>query len=130
MTAHAIAEAVRLGLSATPKALPAYLLYDAQGSALFERITEQYEKLRKRNKDNFQTRMASLGIGKAAMYTTYDADHTGALFEADIAAVPLDEDGEPAVDVEKPAAKKRAAPHCNSCGQLGHTRATCEYSLE
>ena len=40
MTAHAIAEAVRLGLSATPKALPAYLLYDAQGSALFERITE------------------------------------------------------------------------------------------
>ena len=35
-----IAEAVRAGLSTTPKALPAYLLYDAEGSALFERITE------------------------------------------------------------------------------------------
>ena len=35
-----IGEVVRRGLTATPKALPAYLLYDAEGSALFERITE------------------------------------------------------------------------------------------
>ncbi len=39
-SASEIAADVRAGLSSTPKALPAYLLYDAQGSALFERITE------------------------------------------------------------------------------------------
>lgn len=37
---HQIAEVVRRGLTSMPKALPAYLLYDAEGSALFERITE------------------------------------------------------------------------------------------
>lgn len=34
-----VAEAVRDGLSATPKWLPAWLFYDAEGSRLFERIT-------------------------------------------------------------------------------------------
>jgi dimethylhistidine N-methyltransferase len=34
-----IAEEVRLGLGRTPKALPPKLLYDAEGSALFEQIT-------------------------------------------------------------------------------------------
>ncbi len=36
----ALAEAVRTGLSVTPKWLPAWLFYDAEGSRLFERITE------------------------------------------------------------------------------------------
>jgi L-histidine Nalpha-methyltransferase len=35
-----IAEAVRVGLTTTPKWLPAWLFYDAAGSQLFERITE------------------------------------------------------------------------------------------
>ena len=34
-----LAEAVRRGLSATPRTLPAALLYDDLGSALFEAIT-------------------------------------------------------------------------------------------
>lgn len=36
----AVADAVREGLSCTPKWLPAWLFYDAEGSRLFERITE------------------------------------------------------------------------------------------
>ncbi len=36
----AIAQAVRTGLTAAPKWLPAWLFYDAEGSRLFERITE------------------------------------------------------------------------------------------
>ena len=36
---NAVAAAVREGLSATPKWLPAWLFYDAEGSRLFERIT-------------------------------------------------------------------------------------------
>ena len=36
----AVADAVREGLSSTPKWLPAWLFYDAEGSRLFERITE------------------------------------------------------------------------------------------
>ena len=36
---NAVAAAVRLGLSASPKWLPAWLFYDAEGSRLFERIT-------------------------------------------------------------------------------------------
>ncbi len=36
---EAVAEAARTGLSDTPKWLPAWLFYDAQGSRLFERIT-------------------------------------------------------------------------------------------
>jgi L-histidine N-alpha-methyltransferase len=35
----AMIEDVRVGLSGSPKTLPAYLLYDAAGSALYERIT-------------------------------------------------------------------------------------------
>lgn len=36
----AVAEAVRNGLTASRKSLPAWLFYDAEGSRLFERITE------------------------------------------------------------------------------------------
>jgi L-histidine N-alpha-methyltransferase len=35
-----IADDVRRGLEATPKTLPAYLFYDAEGSALYEQITD------------------------------------------------------------------------------------------
>ncbi len=38
--AASIAQAVRLGLSAPRKSLPPFLFYDAQGSALFDKITE------------------------------------------------------------------------------------------
>ena len=38
-TQTAVADAVREGLSASPKWLPAWLFYDAEGSRLFERIT-------------------------------------------------------------------------------------------
>lgn len=36
---HRIAEVVRAGLTSRPKRLPPFLLYDARGSALFEKIT-------------------------------------------------------------------------------------------
>jgi dimethylhistidine N-methyltransferase len=40
MTATAIADDVRRGLTATPKTLPPYLFYDAEGSTLYEQITD------------------------------------------------------------------------------------------
>jgi dimethylhistidine N-methyltransferase len=38
-TTHAVAEAARQGLTASPKSLPPWLFYDAPGSRLFEQIT-------------------------------------------------------------------------------------------
>lgn len=38
-TLQAVKDAVQAGLTASPKTLPAWLFYDAQGSRLFERIT-------------------------------------------------------------------------------------------
>ncbi|HET6603184.1 MAG TPA: L-histidine N(alpha)-methyltransferase [Xanthomonadaceae bacterium] len=40
---HSVRDAVLAGLSATPRSLPAWLFYDAEGSRLFERICEQPE---------------------------------------------------------------------------------------
>jgi dimethylhistidine N-methyltransferase len=40
MIATAVADDVRRGLAATPKSLPPYLFYDAEGSALYEQITD------------------------------------------------------------------------------------------
>ncbi|NUO71861.1 MAG: L-histidine N(alpha)-methyltransferase, partial [Frateuria sp.] len=41
--ASGLLEIVQRGLRAQPKRLPSWLFYDAQGSALFERICEQPE---------------------------------------------------------------------------------------
>jgi len=40
VSADAVFQAIAAGLTSTPKSLPAWLLYDAAGSALFEKITE------------------------------------------------------------------------------------------
>lgn len=60
-----IAEAVRRGLTASPKALPAYLLYDAEGSALFEQITELPEYYPTRTERGIFENNADAIVGEA-----------------------------------------------------------------
>ena len=73
---EAVADAVREGLSATPKWLPAWLFYDAQGSRLFERITLLPEYYLTRTERAIFTGYAD-GIIAAATDAYTDAGGTG-----------------------------------------------------
>jgi L-histidine Nalpha-methyltransferase len=61
-----VAEAVRLGLDAYPKTLPAWLFYDEAGSDLFEQITELPEYYLTRTEQSILTHHAGDMLTRAA----------------------------------------------------------------
>lgn len=61
-----VAEAVRTGLAARPRRLPAWLFYDAEGSRLFERITELPEYYLTRTERGILREHADAMIERAA----------------------------------------------------------------
>ncbi len=73
-----VAEAVRTGLTANKKSLPAWLFYDDEGSRLFERITLLPEYYLTRTERAIFTREAD-GIIAAAMQAYRDSDRGSAL---------------------------------------------------
>ncbi|AFL86679.1 putative methyltransferase [Terriglobus roseus DSM 18391] len=73
---EAVAQPVQEGLSATPKWLPAWLFYDAQGSRLFERITHLPEYYLTRTERAIFTGYAD-GIIAAAIDAYATAGGTG-----------------------------------------------------
>ncbi len=59
----------------------------------------------------------------------YDGEHTGRLFEQEVPQpVPLTSSGATAPDGDEHVDKKRASMRCGACGQVGHSKRTCEVS--
>jgi len=75
--AQALGDAVFLGLTSSPKSLPAWLFYDAQGSRLFERITQTPEYYLTRTERAIFTGYADgiLGAAFAAYHRTTGDGH-------------------------------------------------------
>lgn len=63
---HAVMDAVRLGLQKTQKSLPPWLFYDAEGSRLFEAITELPEYYLTRTERSLFARHADAMLEQAA----------------------------------------------------------------